>query len=66
MGYYWATLEERGHNLYCFDTRVYFDSVDFIGANDLSVGIVIGKNPGSALPKDLISDNSNELNLGVD
>ena len=66
MGNYWATFIKNGDNYYRLDTRIYLDSVDSIEDDDICIGAVVGKNPGSALPKDLILDEPNEINLDGD
>lgn len=66
MGNYWATFKKRGENFYRFDTRIYFDAVSSIEEKDICIGAVVGKNPGSALPKDVILNTPCEINLAGD
>ena len=66
MGYYWATFREMNNKYYRFDTRVYFDSVDEIKDNDICIGAVVGKNPGSAMPLDLTLGIPTKINLSGD
>lgn len=66
MGYYWATFREMNNKYYRFDTRVYFDSVDEIKDNDICIGAVVGKNPGSAMPLDLALGIPTKINLSGD
>lgn len=47
---YWARFEERGSELFRFDTRVYLEPVDRPRSTDRPCGCIIGKNPGSAVP----------------
>ena len=49
---YLARFEEQGSVLFRFDTRIYLNSYD--SENDSNcVGAIIGKNPGSAKPREL-------------
>ncbi|TVZ55667.1 hypothetical protein OD91_0926 [Lutibacter sp. Hel_I_33_5] len=66
MGYFWATFSKKNDNYYRFDTRVYFDTIDKIDDNDICIGAVVGKNPGSALPENLILDTPCKINLSGD
>jgi hypothetical protein len=47
---YWAKFEMRNNHLFRFDTRVYLKSIVEPSNEDLCVGAVVGKNPGSAFP----------------
>jgi hypothetical protein len=51
QGCYWATFERRGNDLFRFDTRIYGAPIDRPRRGDRPLGCVIGKNPGSALPR---------------
>lgn len=48
---YWAIFERRGDDLFRFDTRIYGEATDRPRHGDRPLGCVIGKNPGSALPR---------------
>jgi hypothetical protein len=66
MGYYWANFKEYNKNLYRFDTRIYLDNVNEVLENDECIGAIVGKNPGSALPKDRILNIPCEIELSND
>jgi len=65
MGYYWAKFKEHD-NLYRFDTRIYFESVNEILDRDECIGAVVGKNPGSAIPNGAATGQFCEINLNND
>jgi len=66
MGHYWAKFEKHNGKLYRFDTRIYLESVDEISANDECIGAIVGKNPGSAIPKNEIYNLPSEIELNGD
>lgn len=66
MGYYWATFKRNNDNFYRYDTRIYFEPINQIEYNDICIGAVVGKNPGSALPVNLIENVPCEINLSND
>lgn len=49
---FYARFEIIENNLYRFDTRIYFNN-NSPGNNDECIGVIIGKNPGSAEPIEL-------------
>ncbi len=66
MGCYWARFERNNGNIYRYDTRIYIDSIDEILDTDECIGSIVGKNPGSALPKDDVFDKLSEIDLSND
>lgn len=50
--YYFARFEEIDGELFRFDTRIYLNSYDTT-EESICVGAIVGKNPGSASPKEL-------------
>ncbi len=45
---YWATFENIENNIHRFDTRVYLKQIQKPSNNDICLGAIVGKNPGSA------------------
>ena len=45
---YWAIFEQIEQHIFRFDTRVYLTKVAFPLNDDVCIGAVVGKNPGSA------------------
>ncbi len=45
---YWAKFENIENNVYRFDTRVYLKEINNPSNNDICLGAIVGKNPGSA------------------
>lgn len=50
--YYWARFEKKGNHFFRYDTRIYLEEVQNISDDDVCIGAVVGKNPGSAKPSD--------------
>ncbi|MDO9305418.1 MAG: hypothetical protein Q7T77_08795 [Sulfuricurvum sp.] len=48
MQYYWAKFEKKGSDIFRFDTRIYLNPIETPNENDVCVGAIVGKNPGSA------------------
>ena len=46
--YYWAKFENIENNIHRFDTRVYLKQIQKPSNNDICLGAIVGKNPGSA------------------
>jgi hypothetical protein len=51
-GLYWARFPTRAGRLYRLDTRVYLQPVDRCRRSDPALGAIVGKNPGSARPRE--------------
>jgi len=66
MAYYWARFERNNGNIYRYDTRIYIDDIDKILDTDECIGSIVGKNPGSALPKNGVFDKICEIDLRND
>ena len=59
MTCYWAKFEEKNGNIFRFDTRIYLKPIKKPSPkNDICIGAIVGKNPGSAKPS---SNNYNTL-----
>ena len=52
MGHYWAKFEEIDGHLFRLDTRVYLTDIDYPTDSDNCIGAIVGKNPGSAKPRE--------------
>ena len=51
MTYYWARFEDRNGDMFRFDTRIYLQPIEMPSCtDDVCIGAIIGKNPGSARP----------------
>lgn len=57
MHLFWAEFQTLGDNVFRFDTRIYLDPIDEPSVNDICIGAIVGKNPGSA--------SSDQLNNGI-
>ena len=64
MSNFWARFEEVDGNIYRWDTRIYIKPVNDIKVNDICLGAVVGKNPGSARGE--LSIDLKEINLDGD
>ncbi len=64
MTSFWARFEEINGSIYRYDTRIYINPVNDIRENDVCLGAVVGKNPGSA--KGEVSIDLKEINLDKD
>jgi len=66
MNHYWARFEKHNKDLFRFDTRVYLRPIDKPCKEDICIGAIIGKNPGSAQPSDFKNATLQPINLGND
>jgi hypothetical protein len=66
MNYYWAQFEKRNGYTFRFDTRIYLQQIDNPSRNDVCIGAVIGKNPGSAQPTSRSNTSLQPIQLGND
>jgi hypothetical protein len=48
MSYYWARFKNKKENTFRYDTRIYLNDIKEINNNDICIGAIVGKNPGSA------------------
>jgi hypothetical protein len=64
--FYWACFKNKNGNIFRFDTRIYFQPIDKPSDKDKCIGAVIGMNPGSAKPKNIKSDEIQEIVIGND
>ncbi len=49
--YYWARFSEVNNHIFRTDTRIYLNKILNPSINDKCIGAIVGKNPGSAMPK---------------
>ena len=66
LGYYWGKFELRNKDLFRLDTRIYMKPILRPSNNDLCIGAVVGKNPGSANPYDYNSSSLQKIELDND
>jgi hypothetical protein len=66
MSLYWAKYELRNNHLCRFDTRIYLKSILNPSDQDICLGAVVGKNPGSAKPYDNNSSYIQKIQLEND
>lgn len=64
MTNFWARFEEVNGNIYRYDTRIYIKPVNDAREEDICLGAIVGKNPGSAKGK--VSSDLKEINLDGD
>jgi len=66
MSHYWAKFIRIGTDVFRFDTRIYFSDVLTPHPTDICIGAIVGKNPGSAIPKGDIYGSLVEIDLNGD
>lgn len=66
LSYYWGKFELRNKDLFRLDTRIYLKPILKPSSNDLCIGAVVGKNPGSAKPSDHNSTSLQKIELDKD
>jgi hypothetical protein len=66
MSEYWAKFEWINNDLHRFDTRIYLNPISYPSENDICLGAVVGKNPGSAKPFDNNCSSFQKIKLGND
>ncbi|OOP73200.1 hypothetical protein [Clostridium beijerinckii] len=66
MSNYWAKFKEIKGNTFRYDTRIYLKKINKPSDEDICIGAVVGKNPGSAIPAENITDNLQSINLDGD
>lgn len=66
MSCYWAKFEKIRNDVFRYDTRVYLNEIESPGENDICIGAVVGKNPGSALPSCLKETGIQKMSLDGD
>lgn len=64
--YYWAKFVEIDSNRFRLDTRIYLKSINKPSDDDICIGAVCGKNPGSACPKEDITGDLQIIDLDGD
>ncbi len=53
MSCYWARFEKIENDIFRYDTRIYLKPIDSPGEDDMCLGAIVGKNPGSAIANSL-------------
>ncbi len=53
MSYFWAKFQKIGIDVFRYDTRIYLQSIRAPSENDICIGAIVGKNPGSAKANNL-------------
>ena len=67
MTCYWAQFENRNGDMFRYDTRVYLQPIiKPSNTDDICIGAIIGKNPGSAQPADFNETTLQPVQLGND
>lgn len=66
MSNFWAKFKIEDSKLYRFDTRIYLNKIDNPENNDVCIGAVVGKNPGSAKPTRIENNSLQKINLDGD
>lgn len=66
MPFYWAQFKTRNKRLWRFDTRIYLHNVDECNNDDILLGAIVAKNPGTALPLLDGGRGLQPINLGAD
>lgn len=62
----WASFEQVGSDTFRYDTRVYLDPIGAPSQQDVCIGAVVGKNPGSARPLYASKSGLQPIDLGGD
>ena len=65
MNHFWAEFENLNKDVFRFDTRIYLNPIEEINSDDICVGAIVGKNPGSAKPVS-ISEGMKPIELSGD
>ncbi len=65
MSLYWAKFKNVGSETFRLDTRIYLNKINAPSEDDVCVGAIVGKNPGSAKASS-ISDNLQAITLDGD
>lgn len=63
MSYYWAIFQKVRSNVFRYDTRIYLESLDEPNDDDICIGAVVGKNPGSAKANNINSTSLQQIRL---
>jgi hypothetical protein len=58
MTHFWAKYFELNNNLFRLDTRIYLIPTEFPLIEDVCIGGIIGKNTGSAMPGNFLTNRS--------
>ncbi|AGA68217.1 hypothetical protein Desdi_0689 [Desulfitobacterium dichloroeliminans LMG P-21439] len=66
MGNYWARFRKIDNHTFRFDTRIYLKEVSNPSDDDLCIGAIVGKNPGSAKPSSNSDNGLQEIALDKD
>lgn len=63
---YWAKFKKVANDVFRYDTRVYLNPINSPGEDDICIGAIVGKNPGSAAATCLDKTNLQNINLDGD
>lgn len=63
---YWARFITKGQDTFRLDTRIYLNEIKKISVEDVCIGAVVGKNPGSAIPIGKITGDFQTIDLKGD
>lgn len=66
MHCYWAIFRKIENNIFRFDTRIYLNPVESPAYNDICIGAIVGKNPGSAMPSCFSKNTLQKIDLQGD
>lgn len=66
MSHYWAVFQKESNHLFRFDTRIYINPRSYPLPDDYCIGAIVGKNPGSAQPESVHSENMQAIKLAGD
>ena len=66
MSYFWAKFEKVGEHIFRYDTRIYLCSINKPTNNDVCIGAIVGKNPGSAKANNENNPSLQEIKLDKD
>lgn len=66
MSCFWAQFQMIGIDVFRYDTRIYLKSIRAPSENDICIGAIVGKNPGSAIANNLNIMSLQQINLDGD
>lgn len=66
MSNYWAKFKKVNNDTFRFDTRIYLNEISRPSDDDICIGAVVGKNPGSAISEENINGSLQCIHLNGD
>lgn len=66
MSHYWARFQKVNNDIFRYDTRIYLKPSNSPREDDVCIGAIIGKNPGSAVATCLDKTSLQKINLDGD